>query len=62
MARAARLLRVERFLGLDREAAFNRWFVESDVLGTFGSYWYATAHYVVTAVALVWLYRRGAGD
>ena len=27
--------------------------------GLVGSYWYATAHYVVTAVVLVWLYRRG---
>ena len=29
-------------------------------LSLFGSFWYATAHYVVTAVVLVWLYRRGA--
>ena len=29
-------------------------------LSLFGSVWYATAHYVVTAVVLVWLYRRGA--
>ena len=56
-ARAARRRAV--FLGLDWEHALNRLFVDVDWLGLVGSYWYATAHYVVTAVVLVWLYRRG---
>ena len=29
------------------------------MLGLLGSYWYATAHYIVTAITLVWLYRVG---
>jgi hypothetical protein len=58
-ARAADLLHLETLLGLDWEHAINRLFVEVDWLGLAGSYWYATAHYVVTAVVLVWLYRRG---
>jgi hypothetical protein len=57
--RAHALVGVERFLGLHWEHQVNRLFVNVDVLGLLGSYWYATAHYVVTAVVLVWLYRRG---
>jgi hypothetical protein len=57
--RAEGLVEVERALGLAWERSANRLFVEVDLLGLVGSYWYATAHYVVTAAALVWLYRRG---
>jgi PAP2 superfamily len=56
---ARTLLRVERYLGLDVEAVLNGWFVDHLALGLAGSYYYATAHYVVTAVVLVWLWRRG---
>ena len=45
--------------GLDWEHQLNGLFVDVDVLGLLGSYRYATAHYVVTAVVLVWLYRVG---
>ena len=57
--RAHALVDVEIFLGLNWEHALNRLFVDVDWLGLVGSYWYATAHYVVTAAVLVWLYRRG---
>lgn len=57
--RAAELVRVERLLGLHWEIALNQLFAEVKVLGLLASYWYATAHYIVTAVALVWLYRVG---
>ena len=57
--RAHALVDVEIFLGLHWEQAINRLFVDVGWLGLVGSYWYATAHYVVTAVVLVWLYRRG---
>ena len=57
--RAHALVDVEIFLGLHWEQALNRLFVDVGWLGLVGSYWYATAHYVVTAVVLVWLYRRG---
>jgi hypothetical protein len=57
--RARALVDAERLLGLQWERPVNRLFADVDLLGLFGSYWYATAHYVVTAVVLVWLYRRG---
>ena len=53
--RARTLVDVERVLGLHWEHQVNRLFVDVDVLGLLGSYWYATAHYVVTAGVLVWL-------
>ena len=57
--RARDLLGFERWLLLDVEAALNGWFVAQDAVGLVASYWYATLHYIVTAVVLVWLYRRG---
>ena len=58
--RAADLLDIESALHLSWEPALNQVFAVSRGLSLFGSFWYATAHYVVTAVVLVWLYRRGA--
>jgi hypothetical protein len=57
--RARDLLRVERWLGLDLEHWLNRLFVDHSWLGLAGSFYYATAHYLVTVVVLVWLWRRG---
>ena len=57
--RAVALLDVEHVYGLAWERPLNDLFVDVDVLGLLGSYQYATAHYVVTAVVLVWLYRIG---
>jgi PAP2 superfamily len=57
--RAAELLDLEQATHLAWEGTLNQWFVVSRGLSLFGSFWYATAHYVVTAVVLVWLYRRG---
>jgi hypothetical protein len=57
--RAADLLDIERALHLSWEGGINQVFVVSRGLSLFGSFWYATAHYVVTAVVLLWLYRRG---
>ena len=57
--RARDLLGVERWLLLDVERTLNVWFATQDVAGLVASYWYATLHYIVTAVVLVWLYRRG---
>ncbi|WP_121253675.1 phosphatase PAP2 family protein [Nocardioides ferulae] len=59
LERAQQLLHLETLLGLHWEATLNQVFVEIDTLGLLASYWYATAHYVVTLVALVWLYRLG---
>jgi hypothetical protein len=58
-AHAAELLHIESALGLAWEATMNRWFVVSHGLALLGSYWYATMHYLVTAVVLVWLWTRG---
>lgn len=44
------------------EGWLNEKFVSIDWLGVFGSYWYATTHYVVTIIALIWLYRRSATE
>lgn len=57
--RAAELVRVERLLGLHWETALNHLFADVKVIGLFASYWYATAHYIVTGAALIWLFRVG---
>ncbi|GAB2874324.1 phosphatase PAP2 family protein [Nocardioides pacificus] len=57
--RAIQLLHLERLIGLDIEVGLNQWFAAVSWAGLAASYWYATAHYVVTLVALVWLYLRG---
>jgi hypothetical protein len=56
--RARELVRFERYVGLDWEPTINRFFVDHDLVGLLGSYWYSTAHYVVTLFVLVWLYLR----
>ena len=61
-ARGLQLHQAERALGMAWERPLNQWFVESRLAGLLGSFWYAAAHYLVTAVVLVWLYRRGAAD
>src|SRR5215210_7424013 len=53
--RAAELLDIESALHLSWEGALNQVFAVSRGLSLFSSLWYATAHYVVTAVVLVWL-------
>ncbi len=53
------LLGVEARLGLDWERSLNRLVADHGALGLLTSYWYASLHYVVTAVVLVWLFRRG---
>ena len=57
--RAAELLDIESTLHLSWEGAINQLFTVSRGLSLFGSFWYATAHYLVTAIVLLWLYRRG---
>jgi hypothetical protein len=56
--RAKELERLEKYVGLDWEHRINDFFVDHSVAGLFGSYWYSTAHYIVTLVVLVWLYVR----
>jgi membrane-associated phospholipid phosphatase len=58
--RALDLRHLEGVLRLDWEHAINDWFVAHAWAAVPASYWYAAAHYVVTLLVLVWLYRRGA--
>ncbi len=57
--RANELLRTESRLGLSWELSLNQLFSRHDWLGLIGSYWYASLHYAVTAIVLLWLYRLG---
>ena len=60
--RALEILGFEQDWRIALEGWLNGLFSRVDWLGVFGSYWYATTHYVVTIVALVWLYRRSATE
>lgn len=52
------ILTFEKTWRLNVESWLNDRFFQYDWLGVFGSYWYATLHYAVTLVVLIWLYRR----
>lgn len=56
--RASRIIDLESSLLLDVERDVVGWFVDHDVVGLLAAYYYATAHYLVTAIVLGWLYRR----
>ncbi|MCW2749616.1 MAG: inositol phosphorylceramide synthase [Aeromicrobium sp.] len=60
--RALDILNFEKIWRIDYESWINDKFVQYDWLGVFGSFWYATTHYVVTAGVLIWLYRRSATE
>jgi hypothetical protein len=60
--RALDVLAFEKSWRIDVESWVNDKFVQHDWLGLFGSYWYATTHYIVTAIVLVWIYRRSASE
>lgn len=57
--RAKELLRIEHAVGVNWEHTANAFFVRHDAIGLFASFWYATAHYIVTLGVLVWLYFKG---
>ncbi len=58
--RALDLHHLEKVLQFDWELPINTWFVHHPWAAVPACYWYAAAHYVVTLVVLVGLYRRGA--
>ena len=60
--RARELVRFERYVGLNWEHPINGFFADHGAVGLFGSYWYSTAHYIVTLTVLVWLYLRHRSD
>jgi hypothetical protein len=57
---ARTVLDIESALGLFREVPLNEWLIQHQWLVVFSSYWYATAHFVVTPVVLAWLFRKRA--
>lgn len=59
LRRAADLQRFEGRLHLGDERWLNAQAAAHAALGVPFDFWYASAHYVVTAVTLLWLYRRG---
>jgi hypothetical protein len=56
------ILTFEKSWRIDGESWLNDKFVQYDWLGVFGSYWYATTHYIITIVVLIWIYRRSASE
>ncbi|MGW1723095.1 phosphatase PAP2 family protein [Streptomyces sp. NPDC002306] len=54
------ILRVEKFLHLNAEHPLNRLFTREAWLGVPADFWYASLHYLVTPVLLVWLFRSRA--
>ncbi|GAQ56712.1 phosphatase PAP2 family protein [Streptomyces acidiscabies] len=51
------LLRVEKALHINAEHPLNRLFTREAWLGVPADFWYASLHYVVTPVILIWLFR-----
>ncbi|GAB1335794.1 phosphatase PAP2 family protein [Streptomyces sp. E-15] len=54
------ILRVEKALYLNAEHPLNRLFTREPWLGVPADFWYASLHYLVTPVILVWLFRARA--
>lgn len=53
------IINIQQFLHLDIEPSLQRWYLDLPANGWIG-FWnvfYGTAHFIVTAVALIWLYR-----
>lgn len=57
-ARARALRSCEKRWGIAWERPVNLLFAHHSVLGLVGCYWYGLAHYAVTLLFLIWLYRR----
>ncbi|NLE72015.1 MAG: phosphatase PAP2 family protein [Actinomycetales bacterium] len=57
-ANARAILHAERVLGVDVELGINHWGAARPWLVVPLNYYYATLHLTVTAVVMVWLYRR----
>jgi hypothetical protein len=55
---AERVIRVERFFGVFQEHRIQSWFLDWHFFLRFWDDFYGSAHFVVTVVALVYLFRR----
>ncbi|MER6673102.1 phosphatase PAP2 family protein [Streptomyces sp. NPDC000983] len=51
------ILRIEKVLYLNAEHPLNRLFTREPWLGVPADFWYASLHYLVTPVVLVWIFR-----
>jgi hypothetical protein len=51
------ILKVEKFLHINAEHPLNRLFTREAWIGVPADFWYASLHYLVTPVILVWLFR-----
>ncbi|MGW6271953.1 MULTISPECIES: phosphatase PAP2 family protein [unclassified Streptomyces] len=54
------ILHVEKLLSLNAEHPLNRLFTEHSWIGVPADFWYASLHYLVTPLVLVWLFRSRA--
>ena len=55
---AHEVLNIEKALGIFHEVPLNEFLIKHSTLVVFSSYWYATAHFVVTPLVLAWLWRH----
>ncbi|HWI42428.1 MAG TPA: phosphatase PAP2 family protein [Nocardioides sp.] len=58
LTRAADIAHAERLLHIPGEVGLNRLATMHEWVGVASSFWYATAHYLVTLVVLLWLFTR----
>ncbi|MGW3497218.1 phosphatase PAP2 family protein [Streptomyces sp. NPDC001020] len=54
------ILRLEQVLHINAEHPLNRLFTREAWLGVPADFWYASLHYLVTPVILIWLFKRRA--
>jgi hypothetical protein len=58
---ARQLMRWQHMLGINHEATLQSWALHSKPLVVFLNYVYGSLHFIVTAGAVIWLYRRHPG-
>jgi len=59
---ARELMHWQRMLGINHEATLQAWALHSRPLIVLLNYVYGSLHFVITAAAVIWLYRRHPGD
>jgi len=59
---ARQLMRWQEAIGINHEQALQGWALHSKPLIIFLNYVYGSLHFVITAGAVIWLYRRHPGD
>ncbi|MCA1845485.1 MAG: phosphatase PAP2 family protein, partial [Actinobacteria bacterium] len=59
---ARQLMHWQRMIGINHEATLQSWALHSTPLIVFLNYVYGSLHFIITAGAVIWLYRRHPGD